>query len=498
MTRKPVDIVLINPGNRRQIFQDLGDDVAGIEPPFLVAVMAAYLRTKGYRPAIVDANAESLAPDEVAARVAALAPLLSAVIVYGSQPSASTQNMTNAGLICKTLKEKTAAPVAIGGLHPSALPERTLTEEQVDFVIQGEGFCTLELLLAHLSCGTGTLTETPGLWLNHDGMVHHTPPAPLISDLDAYLPTVAWDLLPMHLYRAHNWHCFDDLERRSPYGAIYTSLGCPYSCVFCCINAPFGRPGIRYRTPQRVVEEIDLLVRDYGIRNLKIVDELFILHEPHYMGIVELLIERNHNLNIWAYARVDTVIPENLAKMKKAGINWLALGIESANPDVRDRAAKRMKVEDVRQVVRTIQEAGIRVIGNYIFGLPDDTMETMQETLEMAMELNCEFANFYSAMAYPGSELYGLALENGWRLPLSWHGYSQHAYECLPLPTRHVSAAEVLKFRDDAFHAYFGNPAYLAMVEEKFGRHVREHVERISSGRLKRRLLGVDDCLYPA
>lgn len=327
MTLSAVDIVLINPGNRRQVFQNLGDDVAGIEPPFLVAVMAAYLREKGYRPAIIDANAENLAPTEVANRVAALAPRLTAMIVYGSQPSASTQNMTNAGLICTALKAQTTAPVAIGGLHPSALPERTLTEEQVDFVIQGEGFTALEQLLAG-----DDPKSIPGVWLRQGERISHTPPPPLISDLDSYLPTAAWDLLPMDRYRAHNWHCFDDIEHRSPYGAIYTSLGCPYNCVFCCINAPFGKPGIRYRSPERVVAEIDLLVRDYGIRNLKIVDELFVLHEPHYMGIVDQLIKRGYDLNIWAYARVDTVQPANLARMKQAGINWLALGIESANP----------------------------------------------------------------------------------------------------------------------------------------------------------------------
>lgn len=490
MTSKSTTIVLINPGNRRQIFQNLGDDVAGIEPPFLVAVMAAYLRNKGFNPAIIDANAENISPDEVAERVSELSPLLSAVIVYGSQPSASTQNMTNAGLICATLKEKTSALVAMGGLHPSALPKQTLTEESIDFVIQGEGFITLELLLEHLQKESGSLSDIPGLWYRTDSGLEHTPQPSLIADLDSYLPTAAWDLLPMERYRAHNWHCFDDIDHRTPYGAIYTSLGCPYNCVFCCINAPFGKPGIRYRSPQRVVEEIDLLVKDYGIKNLKIVDELFVLHEPHYMGIVDLLIQRGHNLNIWAYARVDTVKPENLSRMKQAGINWLALGIESANPDVRDSASKRMRVQDIKHVVKAIQDAGIRVIGNYIFGLPEDNCATMQETLDMALELNCEFANFYSAMAYPGSKLYDMALNTGWKLPESWHGYSQHSYECLPLPTKFVSAADVLKFRDDAFHTYFSNPAYLEMVANKFGQPVREHVERITTSRLKRKLLG--------
>lgn len=484
------DIVLINPGNRRQVFQNLGDDVAGIEPPFLVAVMAAFLREQGWRPVIIDANAEGLAPDEVAARAAACGPLLSVVIVYGSQPSASTQNMTNAGLICAALTGAAAGKVAMGGLHPSALPRRTIEEERVDYVIQGEGFHALDALLRMLDKGNGQCDAVPGLWYRDGSTICHTPPPPLIDNLDALLPRAAWDLLPMQLYRAHNWHCFDDISNRSGYAALYTSLGCPYNCQFCCINAPFGKPGIRYRSPERVVEEIEYLVSEFGIRNLKIVDELFVLHEPHYMGIVDLIIQRGYKLNIWAYARVDTVKPANLQRMKLAGINWLALGIESANPDVRDGADKRMRVQDIKTVVRQIQDAGIRVIGNYIFGLPEDTLETMQETLEMAQDLNCEFANFYSAMAYPGSQLYDIAQANGWQLPAAWHGYSQHSYEALPLPTTTLSAAQVLAFRDNAFHSYFSNPGYLAMLEETFGATVRGHMENIISVRLKRKLLG--------
>ena len=486
---RTTDVVLINPGNRRQSFQDLGKDVAGIEPPFLIAVTAAFLRDRGWRVAVIDANAEGLPPEEVAHRAAHFAPLLCGVIVYGSQPSASTQNMTNAGLICSALKDVPGGKVAIGGLHPSALPERTLAEESVDFVVQGEGFHTLELLLQALS-GGGTFDNIPGLWFRKGSDVHAALPAPLIDDLDSLPSHAAWDLLPMTLYRAHNWHCFDDIACRSAYAAIYTSLGCPYNCLFCCINAPFGKPGIRYRSPERVVDEIDYLVTEFGIHNLKIVDELFVLHEPHYMGIVDLLIQRGHHLNIWAYARVDTVRPANLARMKQAGINWLALGIESASSDVRDGADKRMRKQDIRQVVRAIQDAGIRVIGNFIFGLPDDTQQTMQETLDLALELNCEFANFYSAMAYPGSQLYALAQSSGWQLPSSWHGYSQHAYEALPLPSRSLTAAQVLRFRDDAFHQYFSDPAYLTMLEEKFGPDVREHVDSVSRFRLKRRLLG--------
>ena len=491
------DIVLVNPGDRQQVFQALGIDLAAIEPPFWVAVMAAYLRNQGFSTRIIDANALDLTPSETAAQAAALDPRLVAVIVYGSQPSASTQNMTVAGRICSAMKAAGIETVALGGLHPSALPRQTVLEEDVDFVVDGEGPLTLEALLHELKSGDPDYERVNGLWWIDAGQVRSTPRFPVVSDLDQVLPVAAWDLLPMERYRAHNWHCFDDIENRSPYGAIYTSLGCPFRCEFCCINAPFGKPMLRRRSPERVLEEIDVLVNEYGIRNLKIVDELFVLRESHYMAILDGIIDRGYDLNIWVYARVDTVQPHVLHRMKQAGVNWIALGIESANPDVREGIAKKMGVPDIKVVVREIQAAGIRVIGNFIFGLPDDTHETMRETLDMAIDLNCEFVNFYSAMAYPGSALYGAATAEGWQLPESWHGFSQHAYDTLPLRTHHLSAAEVLEFRDDAFHHYFAQPRYLAMLEEQFGPRVRRHVEALTETQLRRKLLGHEQPVAP-
>jgi radical SAM superfamily enzyme YgiQ (UPF0313 family) len=481
------DIVLINPGDRKQIFQSLGVEVAAIEPPFWIAVIAAYLRSNGFKVAVIDANAENISPAETSMRTRELKPLLATVIVYGSQPSASTQNMDISGKICSELSRDKSYKVAIGGLHPSALPEQTMREEKVDFVLDGEGILTLELLLKQLKEKQADYENINGLWWREGESLRHTVRFPMIQDLDKYLPAGAWDLLPMHLYRAHNWHCFDDIEHRKPYGAIYTSLGCPFNCDFCCINAPFDKPAIRYRSPERVLEEIGGLISKYGVKNLKIVDELFVLKKEHYLQICKGIIKHGYDLNIWAYARVDTVNPENLNVMKQAGINWLALGIESASPGVRDGASKNMRRNDIKAVVKSIQNAGIRVIGNFIFGLPDDTSETMRETLDMAKELNCEFVNFYSAMAYPGSKLYGIAIENHWKLPDSWQGYSQHSYETMPLPTKHLSSIEVLKFRDNAFHEYFSNPNYLDMIELKFGSGVRSHVQEITSSRLKRK-----------
>lgn len=483
-----IDIAIVNPGDRKQVYQGLSNGLSAVEPPYLAASMAAYLGGLGFSAEVLDANALELTPAETASRVREMAPLLAAVLVYGHQPSASTQNMTIAGKVCRALREE-GVLTALGGLHPSALPKRTMEEEAAHMVIEGEGQYTVTELLSALKSGARDYSSIPGLWWRDGGGVRHNLPAPLIADLDRAMPIAAWDSLPMERYRAHNWHCFDSPGKRSPYAAVYTSLGCPWSCVFCCINAQFGRPGIRYRSPRLVADEIGVLHERHGVENLKIMDELFVLDERHYMEILRLIRGRGYKLNIWAYARVDTVKRENLGFMKRAGVNWLALGIESADPGVRDGAAKRLRARDIKSVVRAIQDEGIRVIGNYIFGLPDDTAGTMRETLEMAKDLRTEFANFYCAMAYPGSKLYKLAIEDKRALPGEWHGFSQHSYEVVPLSTRHLSAREVLEFRDNAFHDYFEDPAYLDMVDRVFGSGVREGIIEMTGTRLGRKLL---------
>jgi len=494
MTAEPIDVLLINPGGREQIYQELGKDLTAVEPPLWCRLIAGHVRDRGHAVAILDSEAEGFNPAAIAERVVDLAPKLIVMVVFGHQPSASTQQMVGAGQACAAIKQANPEQkIIIVGGHVSALPTRTLDEEAVDFACKGEGPHTITQLLDALAedPARDAFHEVQGLvWRQGDGDAVVNPPAPLITDLDADLAGDVWDLLPMDRYRAHNWQCFGDLDTRIPYASIYTSLGCPYKCTFCCINAPFDVNRYRMRKPESVVAEIEMLYTRYGVKTFKIIDEMFVLNMRHVRAICEGLIAKNlKDLNIWAYARVDTVKPDILSLLRDAGIQWLALGIESGSAHVRDGADKALDQNDIVQVVRQIHEAGIKVIGNYIFGLPDDDAESMGETLSLAQELNCEFANFYSAMAYPGSPLYGLALEKSWDLPSDWSGFSQHSHDCQPLPTDCVGAAEVLKFRDDAFHAYFESKRYLDMVTQRFGWDTRHHIEEMSTHRLKRKLV---------
>ena len=154
---------------------------------------------------------------------------------------------------------------------------------------------------------------------------------------------------------------------------------------------------------------------------------------------------------------------------------------------VREDVDKNYHQDQIIQSVEKVQAAGINVLGNYIFGLPEDNLEAMQSTLDLAIELNCEYANFYSAMAYPGSKLYDLAIQNGWPLPENWTGYSQHSVNTLPLPTNHISGPEVLRFRDQAWQVYFNNSGYLDMVNHKFGPETVRHIQEMASHTLERK-----------
>ena len=485
------DLVIINPGAAHGIYGSLGDELVAVEPPLWCRLIAGYVQDHGFTVKIIDAEAERLEPKQITARILHDAPRLICIAVFGHQPSASTQQMHGARLAAQMIRNYAPnIPTIMVGGHVAALPERTLQEEPITFACNGEGLTTIVQLLA------GILP-----YAHIDGLVYWDGPKIVRVNKPAALVDVkllhgnVWELLLMKLYRAHNWQCFGDLSKRQPYASIYTSLGCPYACSFCCIQSPFSPEvnGNRYRMrdPADVVAEIKVLHEKYGVETIKIIDELFVLNRKHYTAICQGIIDAGlgDKLNIWCYARVDTVHPENLDLLRRAGVRWLALGIESGSKHVRDGAAKALRNEDIVGVVRQIQAAGISVIGNYIFGLPDDDLDSMRATLDLAMECNSEFANFYSAMAYPGSKLYSAALESGSVLPSSWRGFSQHNEDSRPLDTQHITGRDVLRFRDEAFVQYFSSPAYLAMIRDKFGAETEAHITKMLSYKLTRKLL---------
>jgi radical SAM superfamily enzyme YgiQ (UPF0313 family) len=249
---------------------------------------------------------------------------------------------------------------------------------------------------------------------------------------------------------------------------------------------------MRFWSPDFIIKEFDKLV-DMGVTTIRISDEMYTLNRKYYVPLSNLLKSRDYSkdLQMWVYARVDSVNNKYLDLMRESGVKWIALGVESIDQKVRQEIYKgSYKEVDIREVISDISNAGISTIANYIFGLPDDDYDTMNRTLDAALELNTEMANMYCATALPGSPLYYDAVKQNIDLPKSFDAWSFHSYDSLPLPTKHLSAAEVLRFRDRAWQMYFSRSEYLSMVESKFGKGAREHVEDMSKIKLKRKLLG--------
>jgi radical SAM superfamily enzyme YgiQ (UPF0313 family) len=509
---KNMDVLFINPDSSSKAYQDLAKTYSAIEPPTWALLLAESCRSKNFGVGILDCDAEKLTLTDAVQRVRDINPRLVVFVVYGQNPNSGTTSMIGALALAKEIKVRHPEfLICFVGSHTSAMPLEVLAYDCVDLVLLNEGVYALHNLLR--SNFGEDLQHIKGIGYKKRGSANFK--IPILNPaqgvvpqdrMDQDLPGYAWDLLPyrekpLDLYRAHFWHAEFDHANRTPFAAIYTSLGCSFGCDFCMINilnridnnnevnAADSR-GMRFWSSEWVGREMRKLA-DLGVRTLRISDEMFFLNRKYYAPILQQAIDQDFRFNMWTYSRVDTVRRDALDLFKRAGVSWLALGVEAGNQLVRQEVSKgSFKEVNIRDVCNTINGAGINIISNYIFGFPDDTLDTMQQTLDLALELNTEMANMYPCQALPGSPMFHLAKRNGWQLPDSYEGYAFLSYESQPLPTKTVSSAEVLRFRDQAWHQYFSAPAYLDLVENKFGLQERRNVEDMATIRLKRKLLG--------
>lgn len=512
MPSRKLDVLFVNADSSLQAYQGLAKTYSAIEPPTWALLLAQSCRAKDFGVAILDCDAEKLSLYDAVSRIQSADPRLVVFVVYGQNPNSGTTGMIGASALANELKQRHPEfPICFVGSHTSALPLDVLQLPSVDFVLLNEGVYALHnLLRTDLRSGLGVVKGIGYKEADPSGKsrpILNEPQSVVPQDrMDIDMPGYAWDLLPyrsspLDLYRAHFWHAEFDHEKRTPFAAIYTSLGCTFGCDFCMINiinrldngsgvdAAQSR-GMRFWSAKLIAGELETLAT-MGVETVRISDEMFFLNRKYYEPLLQDIIERDLRLRMWAYARVDTVRHEYIELFRKAGINWLALGIEAGNQTVRQEVSKGSFQEvNIRAVCDKVRAAGMNIISNYIFGFPDDTLQTMGETLDLALELNTEMANMYPCQALPGSPMYHMAKRYGWALPETYSGYAFLSYESRPLPTKHVSAAEVLGFRDEAWQKYFSNPAYLKLVETKFGEKERANVEAMAKVRLRRKLLG--------
>lgn len=490
-------LLLVRPNDKKQVYFGIKGEAVAVDPPYWLAVMGGYMHDAGIEVALLDAEADDLSPEEAALEITRIAPKLIGILTIGNNVTASTWKMVGASLLCDALTQiGMGTPVFLWGNHPSALPERTLREEKADYVIVGEGFDTVADLARHHTEGTPSLDAIQGLRYLDNGRYAGNDNLQIIKDLNA-LPVNGWDLFPpakMH-FQNHLQFSFEDLAKRNRYGVILTSLGCPYNCSFCAVKAFSGNSRtVRHKTPEKALEEVDYWVKEQNVYYLRILDECFTINRAFVMEFCRLLIERQYDLSIWAYSRVDLVDEELLTVMRRAGIKWICYGMESSNPAILKNVNKVQHTgTQLRDVIDLTHRCGLSIVLNIMFGLPGESLEDMRETLRRARELNCEYPNIYCTMAYPGSRLYREVLRDHpqW-LPETWAGYTQLGYETKPLPTEFASAEEILAFRDQAFVAYFeDNPAYFAMIRNQFGEQAALAIEKMLEGKPHRKILGM-------
>ncbi len=504
----PLDILFIHPNASKKIYQGLSNEHSAIEPPIWAGMLANHCRNKNFNVQILDCEVEGIDYLNAAKEISNLKPRIACFVVYGQQPSASSQNMVGAVATSEELKkiDPTIKTLFVGG-HMSALPRETLAnEESIDLIALNEGVYAISNLLKVENLndenllkkikGIGFKDKENKIILNESEIIV---PKKL---LDTDLPGVAWDLLPaLSKYRTAGWHSWTNNSEKQPFAALYTSLGCPYTCSFCMINiinrvdssdniSSQDSNMFRWWTPEFIIKQFDYFAKE-GVKNIKIADELFVLNPNHFIKICDMIIERKYDFNIWAYSRIDTCKPEYLEKLKKAGVNWLGLGIENPSSVIRKEVHKgAFKDVKIIDIINSIRDAGINVAANYIFGLPEETQESMKFTYNFAEETNSEMVNFYSAMAYPGSPLHLEAKKSKIQLPENYSGYSQHSYDTQNLPSQYLSAAEILAFRDKAWIKYHTNKKYMDLLEKKFGINALNNLKSTTKIKLKRKLLG--------
>jgi len=507
-----IDVLFISPGNSSGIYQNLSNNYAAIEPPTWALLLAQSVRSVGYKVGLIDINAEQLDNETVIDRIKTLNPRLICLVVYGQNVNSGTVNMSGATYVSNYIKEQgVTIPLAYIGSYMQALPVKSLKDESsIDFAFTNEGVYALRNVLAEENIDVNNLSHIKGIVWRDNNTIKINPSEKVVPNdrMDIDLPGYAWDLLPfkerpLDLYRAPMWHAEYDQDKRSPYAAIQTSLGCKFGCDFCMINIlnkndeeEIGVAGnyslMRYWSPEFIIKEFDKLV-ELGVHTIKITDEMFLLNRKYYVPLCEMLRDRGYGefLRMWAYSRIDTVKrPELLKLVRSAGIKWLALGIESGDMMVRLEVYKG-KFEDVevKKVIDQVHEADINVMANYIFGLPGDSKESMQKTLDLSKELCTLGWNAYASMALPGSKLYKDAVVNGLELPTTYEGYSFHGYDTLPLATNKLTAGEMLEFRDKAFDEYHSDPLFLEKIKDKFGQAAVDNILDMLKVKLKRKIV---------
>jgi anaerobic magnesium-protoporphyrin IX monomethyl ester cyclase len=434
-----------------------------IEYPIYLAYTVAVLEEAGLDPSFIDAIMDELDIASFAQRVVELDPAL--LVMECSTPSIR-HDLETAAAVKKALP---GIKVALLGSHSTFFHQEILRENPaVDAIVRGEFEITVRELARAMEQGSDWSAVEGLSYRNGEDIVVNAD-RPLIEDLDR-IPFPARHIVKSIGYRAA-------IYSGEKCTAVVSSRGCPFQCTFCVWpNTLYGH-GFRARSATNVVNEMEEIEKKYGIDEIYFDDDTFTVDRQRVLDICRMVRERNLHLSWICQARVDTVDREVLQAMKEAGCHYILFGIESGSPEMLAIMKKRITLDKAREAIRLCNEVGIKTQAFFLFGIPGETKETIQQSIEFAKELGASTVQFAVAIPQPGSPLYQQCVENGWLIYKDWEDFA--ACQAM-VETPQLTREETEKARVRAYREYYFRPQFIVREALRI-RHPRD-VKRLIRG----------------
>jgi len=389
------DIIFVNPPYERiAAGYEFVKHITNNSPSLGLLHLAAEVREHGFTPSIIESDIFNLNVEQIVERIVKQNPQYVGITLF-------TVGVWSAATIAKKIKE--ASPeitIIVGGPHISSMGKETIERfNQFDYAVDGEGEKILIELLNALE-NKQDLLSVPGLIYRNEFQILKTPGKPINRVLDE-LPFPAWDLLP-DFPIAYKPAIYD--YPRGPAATIAASRGCPFHCKFCDTST-FGA-SVRHYSPKIVFKMMKHLNEKYGVRHIGFVDDLFLASKIRVQELCELILDDGLNVTWSCTARVDTVKPDILGLMKKAGCWEISFGLETGSNDLLKKMDKKAEVEKSEQAVKWTAAAGIRTKGLFMLGFPGEDEHTIQQTKDFIRNIPMTIMNLTKFTPYPGSPIY--------------------------------------------------------------------------------------------
>ena len=453
----PIDVMLVYPVMPRALQLDLP---YGNEVPLSVATIAAYLEKRGIKTEILDMSLHR-EPYRLLRRLCA--KLRPKVVGF----TAMTPHIYNAHKAATQVKDVDPSVVTVvGGIHASAVPKDTLTRfAMFDYVVIGEGEVTFLHLVQQVLDGSSP-EEEPGLAHRGDGGPVINPRREQIKDLDS-LPFAAREKLEHDRYAGSSSNYF-----RLPTTCVAATRGCPYNCTNCS-KGVYGRHSLRFMSPERAVAEIEYCVKTLHIRNFKSIDDVITIRKEWIMAFCDLLLKKGLDLTWSAMSRVDSADLAMLKLMKRAGCFQIKWGPECGTEKSLKRIKKGITLEQSAQAMENCRKAGIESNASFMIGIPGETVEDIEATIDFACKISPDVATFAILKPFPGSEVYDEARAEGRIIHTVWDQYLHQGFALMKHDVLTEQQLERLFKR--CYNRFYFRPRYWAKrVKWFFKQPIRE------------------------